>query len=112
MAGVHIEESKGRLEVLSGAFQPLAAGHATGRAMVLTVVGRNIRQRSAPLVARVGKQPVLELITGPGGLSFSGLLARRPQDGDRLYIRYLGHGEIPTNVVYRTPQSGGATPVA
>ena len=100
-----------RLRVLGGAFEPLTSEPVAGSAMVLSVLGQNIRQRGQPLLARVGQQPVLEVVMSPGGRGFSGLLAAVPNDGDRLFVRYAGYPEVQTDVVYRGPRRGGGRPM-
>lgn len=100
------------IEILGGNFQRLRSGQMRDRAMALSVLGRNITKRGSPLLARVGTQPVLDLVIGPGSNSFSGLLASIPNDGDRLYVRYAGYGEIATPVVYRSSTPRRRPPVA
>ena len=82
-------------------FKRLQRGRIVGRAMTLSVMGRNIHKKGSPLMARVGSQPVLEIIVSDSGLGFSGLLKSVPNNGDRLYVQYQGQGEMTTNIIYR-----------
>lgn len=84
------------IEVLGAEFTPAAEG-----GVLVAVLARGPLMRAVPLLARVGDQPVRDLTVASYG--FSGTLSHLPRDGDRLYVRYAGTGEIETAVVYRGP---------
>jgi hypothetical protein len=68
--------------------------------MAVVAVGKNLHIGNAPLFARVGSQHVSNVQPIPGGAGFTGTLARAPNEGDRLYFKYLGTLESRTGVVY------------
>jgi hypothetical protein len=77
--------------------------------MRLFVFAENLHVGGAPLLARVGTQPVKNLIPVEGGRGFTGTLTTMPHEGDRLYLHYIGRLEARTDVVYH---SGGNRDVA
>jgi hypothetical protein len=93
-------EPGGGIQVRDGVFEPMREGIGKVRIIVL---GRNLWTRGSPLLARVGDQLVRSIRTAPGGRGFTGILPSQPRAGDRLYVRYAGSREVPTNVVYRAP---------
>jgi hypothetical protein len=92
-----------RIEVLRGTFEPLRTRVGSGWVMRVSVDARNLQHRALTLEARVGRQPMRAVSISPLGTGFVGFLEQIPRDGERLYVRYAGAGEIETNVVYRSP---------
>jgi hypothetical protein len=95
------------MRIIGAAFKPIRHRRA---AMVIEVFAQNLYVGGAQLFARVGRQHVSNLMPIAGGRGFTGTLQRAPNQGDRLYLKYLGRLERSTNVVYRG--SGAGTPVA
>jgi len=87
--------------ILGARFAPI---QGRGAAMVVQVFAQNLVIGGAQLFARVGRQYVRSLVPIGGGTGFSGLLTQVPNEGDRLYVQYLGRLEHKTSVVY---QGGG-----
>lgn len=83
--------------IVSAAFKPIRGQNA---AINLTVLAENLYIGGMPLLARVGTQPVDNLIPIAGARGFTGTLARIPHEGDRLYLQYMESMEVPTDVVY------------
>lgn len=75
-----------------------------GALMVLCV--GSFPRRALPLFARVGEVMVQGISTSPDGTRFMGRLARAPNVGDELIVRYLP--EPPARTGIRFP----ALPVA
>ena len=88
-------------EIGPAVFRRLPAGAVPGMQFRLLVGGAIFTDRSAQLMAKVGDQWVADIVPYPGGGGFGGLLAREPNDGDRLAISYDSPELQPTNIVYR-----------
>ena len=84
--------------IVQASFRPL---QARGAAVEMIVLAQNLPVGGMPLVARVGAQPVQNLVPIGRGHGFTGTLARAPRDGDRLHLRYAESSEVATEVVYR-----------
>jgi len=92
-----------RPRILGARFVPM---QGRGTAVVIQVFAQNLVIGGAQLFARVGQQYVRSLAPSGGGTGFSGLLTQVPNEGDRLYVQYLGRLEHQTSVVYH----GGGRP--
>jgi hypothetical protein len=88
------------MKVSNGFFEELEPGAVPGFRIRLYVMGSNFLQRAHPLLARVGTVEVERIFISPGGEGFSGLLAREPNNGGRLFVRYADEKEFSTGVVY------------
>ncbi len=88
------------MKVSNGFFEELEPGAVPGYTIRLYVMGSNFLQRAPPLLARVGTMEVERIFISPDGKGFSGLLAREPNNGDRLFVRYADEKEFRTGVVY------------
>src|SRR6185295_7521397 len=95
----HPEPGPHAPQVQYGWFEPLRHPKAQ---MAVVAVGKNLHIGNAPLFARVGTQPVSNVQPIQGGAGFTGTLARVPNEGDRLYFKYLGTLESRTEVVYHS----------
>jgi hypothetical protein len=90
------------MNVTSAIFERLDHGVAPGFLLRLYATGSGFRVRAPPLLARVGDVPVEDIFLVPGGGGFTGFLAKAPNAGDRLYVRYADEREFMTDVVYGT----------
>jgi hypothetical protein len=88
------------MKVLKGFFEKLEPEALPGFTIRLHVMGSNFLHRAHPLQARVGTVEVERIFISPDGEGFSGLLAREPNNGDRLFVRYADEREFSTGVVY------------
>jgi hypothetical protein len=93
----------GRQRVLGARFKPIQHPAA---AMAVQVFAENLFIGDAPLLARVGSQPVSFLVPIGGGRGFTGTLRQVPHEGDRLYVKYLGGLEHTTDIVYHAKGGG------
>lgn len=90
------------MKVSNGFFEEMEPGAVPGYTIRVRVIGSNFLKRAHPLQARVGAVEVERIFVSPGGEGFSGLLAREPNNGDRLFVRYADEKEFSTGVVYGT----------
>lgn len=77
----------------------IAAGTARGR-MHITAEGEGLLARAAPLVARLGEQPVRNIVLKANGSGFAGILEQMPRSGDRLFVGYADTELAQTDVVF------------
>lgn len=88
------------MNVSAGLFERLEPGSARGFALRLHTIGSGFEHRAAPVLARVGSVVVERIFIAPDGRGFSGLLAKVPKEGDRLFVRYADEKEFRTDVTY------------
>lgn len=82
------------MKVTAVFYEDLEFGSVPGFVMRVHGIGTGFRYRAAPLLARVGAQPVQRIFIAPDGGGFSGLLAQPPGAEDRLFVRYMDEPEI------------------
>jgi hypothetical protein len=82
------------MKVTTVLYEDLEPGAVPGFVMRIHAIGTGFRYRAAPLLARVGEQPVEEIFIAPDGKGFSGFLAEMPGPEDRLFVRYMDEPEI------------------
>jgi hypothetical protein len=88
------------MNVSSAIFEQLEPGSMPGFELRIYVVGSGFQRRAIPVLARVGNVPVEQIFLATDGAGFSGFLATRPNDGDRLFVRYADDREFSTSVVF------------
>ena len=88
------------MNVSSAIFEQLEPGSVPGFELRIYVVGSGFQRRAASVLARVGNVPVEQIFLASDGAGFSGFLAARPNDGDRLFVRYADGREFTTSVVF------------
>jgi len=77
----------------------------------IQVAGEGFLARAAPLVARLGEQPVGRIVLF-GDRGFVGVLEESPREGDRLSVGYADQELQATDVVYRGDSAAGGTPAS
>jgi hypothetical protein len=75
-------------------YEPLDPDTVPGFVMRVHALGTGFFYRAAPLLARVGTQPVQRIFIAPDGGGFSGFLAESPGAEDRLFVHYMDEPEI------------------
>lgn len=88
------------MKVTEALFEELEAGSIPGFVLRIHVIGSGFSPRAVPVLARVGDIAVEQIFTAPEGAGFSGLLASRPNEGDRLFVRYADEREFSTPIVF------------
>jgi hypothetical protein len=88
------------MNVSSAMFEQLEPGSLPGFEIRIYVVGSGFEHRATPVLARVGEVAVEQIFVASDGAGFSGFLAIRPNDGDRLFVRYADAKEFSTSVVF------------
>lgn len=64
------------------------------------VLGSGFVDRALPVSAKVGDVPVEQIVSGPDGGGFSGLLATEPPDGALLTVGWAGLEPIETTIAF------------
>jgi hypothetical protein len=88
------------MNVTSALFEVLEPGSIPGFALRIYAAGSGFSSRAVPVLARVGAVTVEQIFLGPAGAGFTGLLATRPNHGDRLFVRYADEKEFSTDVIF------------
>ena len=91
----------GRPRVTSAQFLPAPEGEGG----TVQVTGEHFLVRAAPLLARVGSQPLARVLVRADGRGFVGMVSRAPRAGDRLFVGYADEELVQTSVVF-----GGGRP--
>jgi hypothetical protein len=85
------------MKVTTVLYEDLEPGAVPGFVMRVHALGTGFRYRAAPLLARVGAQPVQRIFIAPDGGGFSGFLAETPGAEDRLFVHYMDEPELDTS---------------
>lgn len=75
-------------------YEDLEPGAVPGFVARVYAIGTGFVYRAAPLLARVGTQPVQRIFIAPDGDGFSGFLATAPGPEDHLFVHYMDEEEI------------------
>ncbi len=78
-----------------------------GGGVTVQVAGEHFLVRAAPLLARVGAQPLSRVLVRADGRGFVGVLERPPRAGDRLFVGYADEELARTPVIFG---GGGPAP--
>jgi|GEM_PF-7022580 len=86
---------------ITGTFEPIPG---TRGAYTLVVDAESFVFGARHVLARVGRQPVQSILPSPGG-GFTARIDKPPNEGDRLYLQYVGNtSELATDVVFRSSE--------
>jgi hypothetical protein len=85
------------MKVTTVFYEELQPGAIPGFAFRIHAIGTGFPYRAAPLLARVGAQPVEQIFIAPDGNGFSGFLAEAPGAEDRLFVHYMDEPELDTS---------------
>jgi hypothetical protein len=85
------------MKVTTVLYEQLEPGAVPGFVMRVHALGTGFQYRAAPLLARVGAQPVQRIFIVPDGGGFSGFLAQTPGAEDRLFVHYMDEPELDTS---------------